>query len=161
MTSIGDASFDDGANSPLRLRAIDFEDLEVVSALVQDSVFSMQDCAWDRKRREFAILINRFRWEDREDAVISGSDYERVRSVLLVRDAMEVKSDIVAPSESDQVFSMLALRFSPGEDGTGKLDVLLAGDMLYSVQVECLDVTLTDVTQPYRAASGKIPSHGK
>ena len=160
MTNSRDASYDDGADSPLRLRAIDSEDLDVVSALVQDAVFSNMDCAWDRKRREFALLVNRFRWEDRDVAGKSRSDYERVRSVLLVKDAMEVNSDILAPKDADQVFSLLALRFSPGADGTGKLDVLLAGDMVFSVLVECLDVTLTDVTQPYRAPSGKAPSHG-
>ena len=160
MTASGDASYSDGADSPLRLRALDSEDLDVISALVQDSVFSARDCAWDGKRREFAILLNRFRWEDREVANDTGQGFERVRSVLHVRDAMEVKSDILAPDVSDQVFSLLALRFAHGGDGTGKLDVLLAGDMVYSVLVECLDVTLTDVTRPYRAPSGKAPSHG-
>ena len=160
MTSGGDASYRDGIDSPLRLRAIDSEDLDVVSALVQDSVFCSEDCVWNRRKREFAILLNRFRWEDRDGARSLSADCERVRSVLLVRDAMEVKSDVVAAKDADQVFSLLALRFSPGEDGTGKLDVLLAGDMVYSALVECLDVSLTDVTQPYRAPSGKVPSHG-
>ena len=159
MTGIGDARYEDGADLPLRLRAIDPEDIDVISALIQDAVFSRQDCAWDRKRREFAILLSRFRWEDRDIARSLGAAFERVRSVLLVRDVLNITTDILNPSDADPVFSLLSLRFQPDVDGMGILEVLLAGDMDFSAKVECLDVTLTDVSQPYRAPSGKAPSH--
>ena len=34
-----DARFEDAAEAPLRLKALDAEDLSVVSALVQDAIF--------------------------------------------------------------------------------------------------------------------------
>ena len=60
-----DASFEDGAERPLNLGAMDTDDLKVISALVQDAVFPITEMKYDRKARRFALLINRFRWEDK------------------------------------------------------------------------------------------------
>ena len=35
----------------------------------------------------------------------------------------------------------------------------LAGDGAIALEVEALEVTLQDVTRPYRAPSGKAPAH--
>ena len=57
----GDARFEDAWGRALRLRALDADDLQVVSALVQDAVFPITEMAWDRRRRRFAVLVNRLR----------------------------------------------------------------------------------------------------
>ena len=51
------------------------------------------------------------------------------------------------------------MSFEPGEDGTGRLTLTLAGDGAVALDVEALDVRLDDVTRPYRAPSGKVPRH--
>jgi hypothetical protein len=63
-----DATFEDGNEAPLRLKALDVEDLAVLSGLVQDSVFPETEMKWDRSARRFALLLNRFRWEDADKA---------------------------------------------------------------------------------------------
>ena len=60
---MSDARFEDGGDKALRLKAMDGEDLTVLSSLAQDAVFPASEMKWDRKARRFAILINRFRWE--------------------------------------------------------------------------------------------------
>ncbi len=151
---MSDARFEDGDARPLRLTALDAEDLRVVSALVQDAVFPATEMRWDRKRRRFALLINRFRWEaPQPDAA------ERVRALLLIDDVLAVASQGVTRDDPDLVFSLLALDFLPGEDGAGALSLILAGDGEIRLQVECLSVTLRDATRPYRAISGKAPRH--
>ena len=57
------------------------------------------------------------------------------------------------------MLSLLALDWQPGEDGTGRLTLVLAGDGAIAVDVECIDVTLRDVTRPYLAPSRKVPDH--
>jgi hypothetical protein len=42
---------------------------------------------WDRKRRRFAVLLNRFRWEDREAA--ERRPPERVRALLVIERCAE------------------------------------------------------------------------
>jgi hypothetical protein len=151
-----DARFEDGADKPLRLRALDAEDLAVVSSLVQDAVFPGSEMRWDRKHRRFALLLNRFRWEDAERRK---AGFERVQSVLLIEDAMTVRSQGIDPRDGDTVLSLLSVTFEPGADGTGTVVLTLAGDGAVAVDVEALEVVLRDVTRPWVAPSGKVPAH--
>ncbi|MES2915157.1 MAG: DUF2948 family protein [Pseudomonadota bacterium] len=155
-----DARFQDGGEGPLRLVAQDAEDLKVISSLVQDAVLPGTELKFDPKRRRFALLLNRFRWEDRAEAEAVGRAYERVRSVLVVEDVLKVQSFGFDRADTDLVLSLLSLDFSAGADGTGRLTLTLAGDGGIALDVEALDVRLDDVTRPYRAPSGKVPTHG-
>ena len=155
-----DATFQDGGEGPLRLVAQDAEDLKVVSTLVQDAVLPVTEMTYDPKRRRFALMLNRFRWEDRSQAEQVGRAYERVRSVLVVEDVRKVQSFGFDRTEKDLVLSLLSMSFEPGEDGTGRLTLVLAGDGAIALDVEALDLRLDDVTRPYRAPSGKVPQHG-
>jgi Protein of unknown function (DUF2948) len=154
-----DATFQDGGEGPLRLVAQDVDDLKVVSTLVQDAVLPVTELKYDAKRRRFAILLNRFRWEDRTEAEQVGRAYERVRSVLVVEDVRKVQSFGFDRADKDLVLSLLSMSFEPGEDGTGRLTLVLAGDGAIALDVETLDLRLDDVTRPYRAPSGKVPRH--
>ena len=154
-----DAKFEDGAERPLRIQATDAKDLEILSSLAQDAVFPVVEMRWDRKARRFAILLNRFRWEDRDAASRGGRPFERVQSVLHIDDVQGVASQGVDRSDPDLVLSLLSLGFEPGEDGTGHVTLTLAGDGALRLAVETLDVALRDVTRPYQAPSGQAPSH--
>lgn len=154
-----DARFEDGKEGPLRLKAMDAEDLAVVAALVQDAIFPAGEMRWDRKARRFAILLNRFRWEDAENAQNRRRDYERVQAILAFEDVMRVQSQGVDKSDPDMVFSLLSISFLPTEDGAGRVEMTLAGDGVIGLDVEALEVVLRDVTRPYAAPSGKAPSH--
>ncbi|MEL6522326.1 MAG: DUF2948 family protein [Pseudomonadota bacterium] len=154
-----DARFEDGEDRPLNLKANAPEDLEVISSLLQDAVFPGSEMSWDQKRRQFAMLVNRFRWEDKPLAERRNRPYERVQSLLVVGDVGKVQSQGVDRSEKDMVLSLLGLTFEPGPDGTGRVLLTLAGDGTIALDVECLDVVLRDVTRPYIAPSGKAPDH--
>ena len=158
-TSSDDAKFEDAGEAALRLKALDVDDLTVMSALVQDAVFPASEITWDASRRRFAALLNRFRWEDKDNAILRGRPVERVQSVLSVSDVLKVQSQGVPKGDSDTILSLLSLSFIPGEDGMGRLELVLAGDGAIALEVETLDVTLEDVTRPYIAPSHKSPSH--
>jgi hypothetical protein len=154
-----DARFEEGGEAPLRLVAQDAEDLKVISTLTQDAVLPVTELKFDAKRRRFALLLNRFRWEDRTEAEAVGRAYERVRSVLVVEDVLKVQSFGFDRTDKDLVLSLLSLDFTAGEDGAGRLTLTLAGDGAIALDVEALEVRLDDVTRPYRAPSGKVPKH--
>lgn len=153
-----DARFEEGGEAPLNLGALDPEDLQVLSSLAQDAVFPAAEMVWRTHERRFALLLNRFRWEDpgrhRHGA-------ERVRTVLAVDNVLHVASQGVDREDKDLVLSLLSITFEPGEDGTGHVLLTLAGDGAIRLDVEALEVTLKDVTRPYRAPSGKAPDHGE
>jgi hypothetical protein len=154
-----DATFEDGGESPLRLRALDADDLAVISSLVQDAVFPGSEMTWDRSKRRFALLLNRFRWEDAPKAAARKRPVERVQSVLVIEDAMNVQTSGVERGDTVAVMSLLSLTFEAGEDGAGRVILTLAGDGAIAVDVEALEVVLRDVTRPYVAPSRRTPHH--
>ncbi|WP_410218868.1 DUF2948 family protein [Paracoccus sp. (in: a-proteobacteria)] len=153
-----DARFSDADPRPLALRAEDEVDLRILSALVQDAVLTGADISHDTKARRLALLITRFRWEDADAARTEGREFERVRSVLVIGDVTRVVSDGVG-RDVDTVLSLLAIRWQPGEDGTGRLLLDFAGDGTILAEVECINLDLRDVTRPHHAVSGKVPQH--
>jgi hypothetical protein len=156
---VTDARFEDGGDAPLALAVTDAGDVDVVSTLLQDAVFTGADMRFDPKRREFGLLLNRFRWEDRAAAERTGRAYERVRSVLVFQDVLAVRSQGVT-KDAGTVLSLLSVGFTAGPDGTGRVVLTLAGDGAVALEVEALNADLRDVTRPYTAVSGKVPGHG-
>ena len=151
---MADARFEDGATRPLNLVARDDGDLAVISALVQDAVLSAGDMRYQKSKRRFTLLINRFRWED---GTIRSP--ERVRSLLVLDDVTLVQGQGIDRKDPDIVLSLLSLGFAPGDDGTGVVTLTFAGDGALAFGVEALDVTLKDVTKPYLAPSRLVPKH--
>ncbi|MDF1854311.1 DUF2948 family protein [Pseudooceanicola sp.] len=152
-----DARFEDGGESPLNLGAMDAEDLTVLSALAQDAVFPVTDMLWRPRERRFALLLNRFRWED-SDRDRHGA--ERVRAVLVADNVLSVASQGIDRSDKGTILSLLSVSFEPGDEAPGGQVVLtLAGDGAIRLEVEALELRLRDVTRPYVAPSGKVPGH--
>lgn len=156
---MADASFEDGAENPIRLMANSVDDLTVLSSLLQDAVGQNAEISWLPRKQRFALLLNRFRWEDRETASTQNRPFERVQSMLVINNVLKAGGDGINPGEKESVFSMLALEFTAGEDGAGTLSVILSGDGAIRLSVEALEVTLSDVTRPYRAHFKAIPTH--
>lgn len=154
-----DARFEDGGEKPLRLKAMDADDLTVLSALIQDSVFPAKEMVWKQKERRFAILLNRFRWEDVNAAKLRRRPVERVQSVLVIEDVLAVQSQGVTKSDGEIVLSLLSIAFEPGEDGMGHVLITFAGDGQLRISVEALEVIVKDVTRPYVAPSRSVPTH--
>ncbi|MFK7944299.1 MAG: DUF2948 family protein [Paracoccaceae bacterium] len=155
-----DARFEDGAHSdrPLLLGAESADDLGVVSSLVQDAVGVTREISWMPRRRRLVMLVNRFRWEDRDAAKREKRPFERVRSALVFDDVLRVKSQGLPPDDAETVYAVLAISFAAGADGAGEINVTLAGDGVLSLEVECVNMQLTDLTRPWETAHA--PDHG-
>lgn len=155
-----DARFEDGAavDQPIRLAVESEEDLGVASALMQDAVGLTGEITWMPRKRRLVMLLNRFRWEDREAAELQRRAYERVRTILQVDSVLSVKTRGLDPREKDTTYAVLGLSFEPGEDGAGRLTLKLAGDGDLALEVECLDLHLSDTSKPWVAKAG-MPDH--
>lgn len=147
-----DARFEDGESQPLRLAALTPDDLSVISALVQDAVFPATELKYDRRARRFALLLNRFRWEDRSDTP------ERVQAVLVFQNVTRVQTQGVERAGADDVLSLLSIAMDDAA-ADDRVILTLAGDGAIALDTTALDVTLRDVTRPYHAVAGKAPSH--
>ena len=154
-----DARFQDVSHSdqPLRLSIESPEDLDVASALVQDAVGLAGEISWMPRRRRLAVLVNRFRWEDRDAAARQRREFERVRTAVVFDSVLAVRASGLDPREKDMVYSILRVSFEPGEDGAGTVTIDLAGDGAVALDVECLDARVLDLSRPW-AARGE-PGH--
>lgn len=162
---MADARFDDVSERPLRLLARSAEDLQVISSLVQDAVLTGADLSFRRSARRFSILLNRFRWEDPLSASTGSKRAERVRSILDFADVTGASHQGLS-RDKDTVLSLLSVQFEPetagdadAPAGPGAVILTFAGDGALRLQVECLEVELSDVTRPYTAPSRHTPQH--
>ena len=153
-----DARFADGDPRPLALRAEDEADLKILSALVQDAILPASEIIHDPRARRLALLVNRFRWEDGDKARAEGRDFERVQALLTIGDVISLESDGIT-RDADTVLELLTIGWQAGVDGCGRLLLEFSGDGTLAAEVECINLDLRDVTRPYRAVSGKAPSH--
>nr|WP_247744842.1 DUF2948 family protein [Shimia sp. R11_0] len=143
----------------MNLGALDGEDLQVLSSLTQDAVFPASEMQWLPKERRFAVLLNRFRWEDMKAAELRKRTVERVQSLLVIDNVLSVASQGVARGDADTILSLLSIAFEPGEDAEGAVILTLAGDGAIRLRVEALEVSVKDVTRPYMAVSRNAPEH--
>ena len=153
---MSDAKFEDGREAPLNLGALDADDLQVMSSLAQDAVFPISEMKWTARQRRFALLLNRFRWED---ARMDLHAPERVQSVLAFDNVLRVASQGIDRSDAETILSILSISFQASDDGAGDILLTLAGDGAIRLTVEAIEVTLKDVTQPYAAPSKTTPKH--
>jgi hypothetical protein len=155
-STTNDAKFEDARAAGLNLGALDLADLQVLSGLAQDAVFPITEMKWQKGARRFALLLNRFRWED---ASAGRHAPERVQALLVVDGVLGVASQGIDRTDPDLILSLLSVTFEPGIDGAGHVLLTLAGDGAILLEAETLDATLKDVTRPYVAPSGKTPEH--
>ena len=114
---------------------------------------------WRAKERRFALLLNRFRWEDQGQ---KRHGAERVQSVLSFETVAGVSSTGIDRSDKETVLSLLAIEWHPrAEAPEGEIHLVLAGDGAIRLRVEALEATLKDVTRPYKAPSRRVPDHGQ
>jgi hypothetical protein len=138
----------------LTLAAEDAEDLEIISARLQDAVAPLKEIVWLPKKRRFVALFNRFVWEDKRK-----SANLRVRSLLHFDDVISVQAKQIKMGAPDAVVSLLAIEFAPkgGEDPGGAVTLVFSGGGAIRLEVECIAAGLTDVSGEW-AARGR-PVH--
>lgn len=126
----------------LKLLALDADDVSVVSAHLQDSVFKTKDMAYRPRAGQFSLAVNRFVWEE---AKKGGKSFERRRAALVFKRVLSVRLFGVDRSRPEDVFSLLAVRFTPkGEGPDGTIELTLAGDRAVALDVECIELQVAD-----------------
>ncbi|EJT02796.1 DUF2948 family protein [Rhizobium sp. CCGE 510] len=135
----------------LKLVALDDEDLAIISAHMQDSVFKVGDIDWSPRDAQFALAVNRFVWEGAER---KRKGFERRRAALVFKRVLAVRSLGIDRGKRDEVLSLLALRFDKTGDGPeGTIELSLSGTASIALDVECIEVQLADIGGAWEASS--------
>jgi Protein of unknown function (DUF2948) len=122
----------------LRLTAQDGDDLAVISAQMQDAVIKLSDISFNSKRRQFALVANRFAW----DAMPEKS---RRRAGLHFESVLSVKRIGFANTGKDTILSLLAITFTPTDQPSGFLTLSFSAGHSVRLDVECLDAVMADM----------------
>lgn len=144
--------------SDLKLIALDAEDLAVLSAHLQDAVLRIGDTAYQPQAKRFALVANRFDWEEAIAAPAKRKPaYERRRSGLRFERVLAVQTHNLDPSDKDRVVSLLAVDWrQEGEGPGGHVSLLFAGGGIIRLAVECIETELADLGAAWATPSKPV-----
>lgn len=144
--------------SALKLLAFDEEDLQVVSAHLQDALMRGEDMTWQRSTRRFVALFNRFDWEQAlADDAGDGQLFERCRCALRFDKVEAIKVKNLRPGDPGQVMELLAITYTPLETPAGRIELVFAGNRSIRLDVECIEAEVTDIGQSWKTR--RKPTH--
>jgi hypothetical protein len=135
----------------LRLMAADADDLQVLSACLQDAVLKVGDLAYLPRERRFAFVANRFLWEA-AGAKASGP-FWRTRVGAHFDDVNAVSQLHIRAEAKDAVLEILAIGFEPTADGAGVVTMTFSGGGAIRLAVDSVNAELRDLSEPWRTAS--------
>jgi hypothetical protein len=136
----------------LKLIAEDPDDIAPMSAALQDAVGQLGDFSFEPKARRFTLALNRYRWEAGE----AGRGH-RVRAAVQVGGVLSAQGFRLKQNSVDAVVNLLSIAFEPGAAPGGSLVFTFSGGGALRLSVECIDILVADLTDPWRAAGR--PSH--
>jgi DUF2948 family protein len=131
----------------LKLIALDGEDIEVVSAHVQDAILKASDIRWRPSEQRVVLGLNRFDWCAANGA---SPEFRRCRAALRFERVRSCKCRNLDAAKGD--LNLLAVAFEPTHPPGGAVRLTFAGGAELRLEVECLEVELADLGPDWAAA---------
>lgn len=137
----------------LKLVALDKDDIEVISAHVQDSLVKVADILWRPGDHRFVMALNRFDWMTAAEIAKAGSafkaearpEYRRCRTALRFERVLACKCRNLDQTAKDTQLNLLAVEFAPTDSPAGVVSLIFSGGGIIRLDVECLEAELADL----------------
>ena len=126
----------------LKLVALDREDVEIVSAHLQDAVVKAADIRWRPAESRLVIALNRFDWEAAQGV---SPQFRRRRAALRFDRISACKCRDLSATAKDQVLNLLAVVFEETDQPAGVVTLTFSGGGTLRLEVECLEAELADL----------------
>jgi hypothetical protein len=136
----------------LKLVALDHDDIEVVSAHLQDALVSVGDVFWRPDEKRLVIGLARFDWES-----LNSPQYQRRRTALRFDRVSSVKCRNVNCSDKKAMLNLLAVAFEETDPPAGAVTLTFSGGAALRLEVECLECELVDLGPVW--VTGCCPTH--
>jgi hypothetical protein len=127
---------------PLKLVALDADDLSVISAHVQDARVEVSDIVWRQDEKRLVVGMNRLDWEQ---TLCGGTEPRRMIAALRFDRVLACKSRNIDLEAPDTVLELVGIEFHPGEAPGGSALLLFSHGGALRLDVECLECELTDL----------------
>lgn len=150
----------------LKLMALDQEDLQIISAHLQDAVLRTADIQYLQQEKRFILTGNRFVWEGAQSGfklkLFGKRSYERRRTSLHFNRVLSVKTNAIDRANEQSVLSLLSINFTTTEAPQGTVELIFAGGNgvkpAIRLDVECIEAQITDLGPAWE--TNTKPKHG-
>jgi hypothetical protein len=133
---------DAALNAPLKLIALDTDDLAVISAHVQEAHVQTVDIIWRQDEKRLVIGLNRLDWEQ---TFCGETSPRRLISALRFDRVLACKSRNIDPASPEALLELVGIEFCPGQAPGGCALLLFSHGGALRLDVECLECELTDL----------------
>lgn len=127
---------------PLKLIALDKDDLEVISAHLQDSSVKVSDVFWLPQEKRLVLGVDRFDWLAANE---TNPEFRRCRTGLRFERVFSCKSRGIDSANKDAVLNLLAVDFVESDAPAGEVILTFEGGAALRLQVECLEAEIADI----------------
>ena len=125
----------------LKLKAKDADDIQVISAVLQDSIAPVVDMDYRAEAKNFIMVVQRLCRETGTDTT-----KERICCALNIRGVENVQTHGFNPASTDQMLDLLAL-LPEGND----LHLVFASDARIRLQLKDWSLIIEDFGEPWPA----------
>lgn len=143
---------------PVKFVALDRDDLEVVSAHLQDALVKVKDVVWRPKEQRLVVGLDRFDWLAADGMK---PELRRCRSALRFERVTGCKCRNVDPAGKDAVLNLLAVEFSEEDAPAGIVTLIFSGGGMLRLEVECLEAELADLGPAWPAKVRPVHADGR
>jgi hypothetical protein len=126
----------------LKLVALDGDDINVVSAHLQDAVVKVEDIRWRPAEHRVVVGLSRFDWEA---AIGQTPQYRRRLAAVRFDRVMACKCRHVETAGKGAALNLLNIAFSESDAPGGVVTLTFSGGATLRLEVECLEVELADL----------------
>ena len=145
--------------APVKLRARDKRDMEVLSAVLQDALVSPADMAFLEREKRFVMVVSRFRWEHPESDVPPAPDpdrdarfqeagprtlFERVNAGVCFDRVRRVRTRGLSPRNRDRILNLLAI-----ETERNAITLVFSDGPVIRLEVSAIACHLEDLGEPW------------
>lgn len=144
------------AAAPLKLLALDEDDLKVLSAHLQDAVLRVADMSYLPHEKKFAAILNRFDWI--AATADEGQTLRRCRCGLRFERVLRAQVLGIHPSpECKDVAALLAVTYEQTTPPGGYITFHFCGGGALRLEVECIEAELKDLGAVWQTR--QMPRH--
>ena len=127
---------------PLKLIALDADDLAVISAHVQDARVQTADIVWRQDEKRLVVGMNRLDWEQ---TLSGGTAPRRLVAALRFDRVLACKSRNIDLQAPQATLELVGIEFYAADPPGGSALLLFNHGGVLRLDVECLECELTDL----------------
>ena len=130
---------------PLKLSALDTEDLQVFASCLQDALVPISGMTYDEDKGHFYLVVNRFCWECHPEQHEGEDVHQRVSCGVHINHVEEVQQKGFDPNHEDGFMNLLTIH----NQKDGCVSLVFSGGGEVELKVQKLKCLLKDIDEPY------------